>query len=133
MRKLALLAALLAGTASPVLAQLSPDQIPAGVVRGIQEETTSGQVGEVAIDANTIRVDMKGTSGKPETVTIDREFACSAQPGNTVAVLGRLSAGNLVATAPFGNDRLLSGNYSVVVHNNTPDSARVACGHLYGN
>jgi hypothetical protein len=127
------LAVLLAGSAAPALAQLAPDQIPVGVVRGIQAETTSGQVGEVAVRTNDIRIDMKGTSGKPETVTIERSFACSAQPGATVAVLGQLSNGNLVAPIPLPNGRLLSGNYSVVVHNNTAASAPVACGHLYGN
>ena len=131
MRKFVLLAALLVGTIAPALAQLSPDQIPVGVVRGIEEVNSSGQVGEVVDHSSSLAVDLKGTGGKPEAVTLNRGFDCSDQAGPLVASLGTLSNGTLSAPAPLPNDRLLSGNYDVIVHNNNPTSAPVACGHLY--
>jgi hypothetical protein len=133
MLKSILVAALLAGITSPALAQVSLDQSLTGVVRGIESQNTSGQVGEVMFHANSLSVDIKGTGGKPEAVTINRSFQCSDQPGAIVARLGMLSNGNLSANVGIPNDRLLSGNYVVVVHNNGPTSQSVACGQLYRN
>jgi hypothetical protein len=131
MLKSALLAAVIAGSAAPALAQIAPDQIPVGVVRGIQPLNSSAQVGELVLHAGAVIVDLKGTHGKPEAVTINRGFDCSTAPGKLVAVLGTLTNGHLAAPAPLPADRLMSGNYLVVVHNNEPNSAPVACGHLY--
>jgi hypothetical protein len=131
MLKLALVAALFAGAISPALAQVALDQSPTGVVRGIESQNTSGQVGEVWYRANGVIVDIKGTGGKPEAVTINRGFQCSDQPGPVVAQLGMLATGKLTATVAIPSDRLLSGNYLVVVHNNDAASAAVACGQLY--
>jgi hypothetical protein len=132
MIKALLAAALLAGITSPALAQTSLDQSLNGVVRGIGSQNTSGQVGEVLFRDNGLVVDMKGTGGKPEAVTINRGFQCSDQPGPVTAVLGMLSnGGRLDATATISSDRLLSGNYLVVVHNNGANSRAVACGQLY--
>src|SRR5476651_2442010 len=122
MLKLALVAALLAGLTSPAIAQTSLDQNLSGVVRGIESQNTSGQVGEVLFESNSLVVDMKGTGGKPEAVTINRGFQCSDQPGPVVAILGTLSNGRVSASASISRDRLLSGNYLVVVHNNGANS-----------
>jgi len=45
--------------------------------------------------------------------------------------LGDALHGQLNATSPLPFDRLMSGNYSIVVHNNTPTSQAVACGEIY--
>jgi hypothetical protein len=129
MLKSVLAAALLAVMVSPALAQL--DQSPTGVVRGLESQNTSGQVGEVRFHANGVEVAMQGTGGKSEAVTINRGFQCSDQPGPVTARLGRLSNGHLSASAPMSSDRMLSGNYLVVVHNNGAMSRAVACGQLY--
>lgn len=132
MLKSVLVVALLAGSISPALAQTSLDQSLTGVVRGIQSQNTSGQVGEVLFRSNGVIVDMQGTSGKPEAVTINRGFQCSDQPGPVYILLGTLSNGKLTAPVSLSSDRLLSGNYLVVVHNNNDvKSAAVACGQLY--
>jgi hypothetical protein len=131
MLKFALVAALLAGLASPAIAQTALDQNLAGIVRGIESQNTSAQVGEVLFNANNLVVDMKGAGSRAETVTINRGFQCSDQPGPVSAVLGTLSNGRLNAVASISRDRLLSGNYLVVVHNNTANSRAVACGQLY--
>lgn len=131
MLKSVLIAALIAGVTSPALAQTALDQSLNGVVRGIESQNTSGQVGEVLFRDGGLVVDMKGTNGKPEAVTINRGFQCSDQPGVVVARLGMLSNGNLTAPVSLSSDRLLSGNYLVVVHNNDANSRAVACGQLY--
>jgi len=131
MRNFVLVAAMIAGVASPALAQVTLDQIPTGVVRGIESQNTSGQVGEVLYRSSGVVVEVKGTGGKPEAVTINRGFQCSDQPGPVVANLGTLSNGSLTAGVSIPRDRLMSGNYLVVVHNNDAGSAAVACGQLY--
>jgi hypothetical protein len=131
MLKYALVAALLVGLTSPVVAQTALDQNLNGVVRGIESQNTSAQVGEVLFASNGLVVDMKGTGNKAEAVTINRGFQCSDQPGPVSATLGTLSNGHLAATASISRDRLLSGNYLVVVHNNSAHSRAVACGQLY--
>jgi hypothetical protein len=140
MWKLLLLTALTAGCAVPVLAQdgggereFSPDQLLRGIVRGIQSENSSAQVGEFVIfpRQRTVVVDVKGTNGKPESVTINRGLDCGPTAGTQVAVLGTLQQGHLQAPVPLPLSRLLSGNYNLIVHNNTPGSAVVACGHIY--
>ncbi len=131
MLKSALVAALLAGLASPAIAQTALDQNLKGIVRGLESQNTSAQVGEVLFDSNGLVVDVKGTGGKAEAVTINRGFQCSDQPGPVSARLGMLSNGHLAATASISRDRLLSGNYLVVVHNNDANSRAVACGQLY--
>src|SRR5208282_1502712 len=107
MIKSILVAALLAGVTSPALAQTALDQSLSGVVRGIESQNTSGQVGEVLFHENGIVVDMKGTGGKAEAVTINRGFQCSDQPGPVTARLGMLSNGTLSATVSMSSDRLL--------------------------
>ena len=131
MLKYVLIAALLAGVTAPAIAQTSLDQNLTGVVRGLESQNSSGQVGEVMFHANSLAVDIKGTGGKPEAVTINRSFGCSDQPGPLVARLGTLSNGMLSAPTSMPNDRLLSGNYVIVVHNNGATSRPVACGQLY--
>jgi len=131
MLKSVLVAALLAGLASPAIAQTALDQNLNGIVRGLESQNTSAQVGEVLLDSNGLVVDVKGTGGKAEAVTINRGFQCSDQPGPVSARLGMLTNGHLAATASISRDRLLSGNYLVVVHNNGANSRAVACGQLY--
>ena len=131
MLKSALVAALLVGLTGPAIAQSSLDQNLTGIVRGIQSQNSSAQVGEVLFNANNLVVDMKGTGSKAEAVTINRGFECSDQPGPVSARLGMLSNGRLAATPTISRDRLLSGNYLVVVHNNDANSRAVACGQLY--
>lgn len=131
MLKSILVAALVAGVTAPALAQTALDQTLKGVVRGIESQNTSGQVGEVLFRDNGVVVDIKGTGGKPEAVTINRGFQCSDQPGVVVARLGTLSNGTLTAPVSLSSDRLLSGNYLIVVHNNDANSRAVACGQLY--
>jgi hypothetical protein len=136
MLKTSFLTALLAAAlAVPALAQIDPNDTGAGLVRGLESMNSSAQVGEVRIQRGsgtpTLTLDVKGTAGHPEAVTLNRGKDCSALEATPQMVLGSLSNGRLHATSPLPADRLLSGNYNAVVHNNTPTSRPVACGHIY--
>lgn len=140
MLKTALITIMLTVAAGPAAGQqaITPagvplDQLPNGIVRGIEAENSSGQVGEFAIFPRTgvIIVRLNGASVKAEAVTINRGQACGPVPGPLVATLGTLRQGQLTATSPLPISRLLSGNYNLVAHNNTPTSAPGGCGHIY--
>jgi hypothetical protein len=139
MLKTTLIAFTLTVAAAPAAAQrITPagvplDQLPNGIVRGIEAENSSGQVGEFAIFPGTrvIVVRMNGASVKAEAVAIHRGQTCGPVAGQLVATLGTLRQGHLTATSPLPISRLLSGNYNIVAHNNTPTSSPVGCGHIY--
>ena len=56
---------------------------------------------------------------------------CKELDGRSGVAIGELRDGRLRARSPLSYDRLVSGNYYVVVHNNTPTSRPVACGNIY--
>jgi len=132
-----ILAALLVTLAAPALAQTGDQNNPPlrSLQRGIGAVNSSGQVGSLIVFRGSpnpsISVDLKGTRGQPEAVTINRGKSCHDFAGPRAAVLGTLHAGRLRATSTIPRNELLSGNYNLIVHNNAADSRPVACGHLY--
>ena len=127
---------LVAALAAPAFAQAdTPNGSGAGLQRGIETLNSSGQVGMVTILRGSgnpmLDVNMKGTNGHPESVTLVRGKECTSLEGGPIMKVGALNGGVLHAASPISGDRLLSGNYNVVVHNNTPTSQPVACGHIY--
>jgi hypothetical protein len=139
-RTLAVLAATLLTTAVAA-AQSYPDPSGgAGTQLGIQELNTSGQVGDVTLfraDPNVrVAVRMDGAQGKAEAVRIYRGQSCDGLNGvfgRPAYVLSNLSPQGVSRTVVHATaDRLLSGNYNIVVFSSTAPGARpVACGHLY--
>jgi hypothetical protein len=137
---LASLAAVLALSAVPAVAQSGPGGVPvgAGLQRGIQQLNQSGQVGFVTLlggagNSTQMVVDVHGApAGRSQTVAIQRGKDCdSFEPGMSVR---SADAANGISrgTVPMSEDRLLSGNYDVIVYsNNGPGARPVACGHLY--
>jgi hypothetical protein len=121
---------------APATAQIAPNDTGAGIQRGMTAVNSSAQTGMVTVFGRgnpRIQVVIDGSRGKPESVTLVRGRDCpqALAASNNVAVLGTLSGGRLTAASPIPLDRLMSGNYSVLVRNNTPDSRPVSCGHLY--
>ena len=120
---------------APAAAQIAPNDTGAGVQRGMTAVNSSAQTGMVTVFGRgtpRIQVVIDGSRGKPESVTLVRGRDCpQALAAPNVTVLGTLHGGRLTAPAPMGFDRLMSGNYTVLVRNNTPDSRPVSCGHLY--
>ncbi len=138
-RTLAVLAAALLTTAV-ASAQSYPDDSGAGTKLGIEQLNTSGQVGEITLfraDPNAraaVRID--GAQGKSEAVRIYRAQTCEGMDnvtGRPAYVLSSLSGQGVSRTVVHATeDRLLSGNYNVVVFSSSAPGARpVACGHLF--
>lgn len=135
LKQLLLGAAAAALVTAPATAQIAPGDTGSGIQRGLTAVNSSAQTGMITVYGRggpRIQVVVDGTRGKREAVTLVRGRDCpQALAAPNVAVLGMLRGGRLTAPSPLPAGRLLSGNYTVLVRNNTPDSRPVACGHLY--
>jgi hypothetical protein len=132
-------AAALLLSSAPAFAQAPPGGVPfgAGLQRGVMSLNNSGQTGFVTLftqgGQTRLVTSLEGTlPGRVQTVAVQRGKTCDAiQPGiivRTADMMKGISRGNV----PMTQDRLLSGNYLVVVYsNNTPGARPVACGQLY--
>jgi hypothetical protein len=131
-----LAAAALLLSSAPAFAQ-GGVPLGAGLQRGVESINNSGQNGFVTLFRNGVETRMvtaiEGTMpGRTQTVAIQRGKSCDkVQPGivtRSADMVHGISRGSV----PMTEDRLLSGNYVVVVYsNNTPGSRPVACGQLY--
>jgi hypothetical protein len=126
-------------TSAPAFAQAPPGGVPlgAGLQRGVEELNNSGQTGFVTLfsAANQTRIvtSLQGTlPGRVQTVAIQRGHTCDAIMSGIVAKSTDMANGMSRGVINMTQDRLLSGNYLVVVYsNNTPGGRPVACGQLY--
>jgi hypothetical protein len=130
------LAVVLASTAFAV-AQIPPGDQGLGMRLGIQQQNNSGEVGDVTLyrrgpNQTLVVLRIEGAPHYPQPAHIHRGRSCDsldpvpAYPLKNV-VNGRSST---IVNAPIS--KLLSGNYSVNVHQSTANLKRyVACGHLY--
>lgn len=123
---------------APAAAQIAPNDSGRGIQRGLTAMNSSAQVGSLTVLRGAgnpvIVLNVHGApAGRPETATISRGADCRASDHTTGIVLGAVVNGRLRATSPLTFDRLMSGNYHVVVHNNTAASRAVLCGQLYVN
>lgn len=133
------IAAALLLSSAPAIAQAPPGGVPlgAGLQRGVMELNNSGQTGFVTLfragGQTRIVTALQGTPrGRVQTVAIQRGHACDAiQPG-IVAKSADMRNGMSRGVINMSQDRLLSGNYLVVVYSsNMPGARPVACGQLY--
>ncbi|MGH7715889.1 MAG: hypothetical protein ACREML_07815, partial [Vulcanimicrobiaceae bacterium] len=118
----AIVAAFLA-TALPVLAQMAPGDTGAGVQRGIQQLNQSGQVGSVTVfhggASSRVVIDIHGEpAGRVEAAHIHRGKGCG--PGQIdptpVYALNNVVGGHSATSVKAPEDKLLSGNYVVIIH-----------------
>jgi hypothetical protein len=131
-------AALLLSSA-PAIAQAPPGGVPlgAGLQRGVMSLNNSGQNGFVTLFTQgrqtRLVTALEGTlPGRVQTVAVQRGKTCDAIAPGVVARSADLVHGISRGIVPMTEDRLLSGNYVVVVYsNNTPSARQVACGQLY--
>lgn len=133
---LALAAALL--TTAVASAQSYPDDPGLGTERGIEQVNNSGQVGTVTLYRRTpttsVVVDLHGTEpGRVQSVRIYRGPSCDDLGTSGPAYfLHDMRDGRSVSVVKAPEDKLLSGNYNVVVFSSNKAGARAtACGHLY--
>ncbi|MDB5043108.1 MAG: hypothetical protein JWN27_3834 [Candidatus Eremiobacteraeota bacterium] len=124
-------------TSAAASAQSYPGDPGAGTERGVEQVNNSGQVGTVTLfrrDAATrIQVALHGVSdGRLESVRIYRGPSCADLQPRPTYFLADLKNGVSRSSIGVTEDRLLSGNYNVVVFSNNHAGAQtVACGHLY--
>lgn len=131
-------AALLLATA-PAFAQKAPGGVPfgAGLQRGVMGLNNSGQNGFVTLfgqgGQTRLVTSLEGTlPGRVQTVAVQRGKSCDDIRPGIVVRSADLERGVSRGVVPMTEDRLLSGNYVVVVYsNNTPHARQVACGQLY--
>ncbi len=145
LKQLAIVAFVAAAAIAPALAQtapgdtgIAPNDTGRGVERGLTAVNSSAQTGMLTIlrgsGSPRLQITVDGSRGHAESVTLVRGRTCpEALSAPNVAVLGTLHDGHLSATSPIAFDHLMSGNYSVLVRNNTADSRPVVCGHIYLN
>jgi len=123
----------LGGTA---VAQTAPGDPGSGTKLGVQQLNNSGQIGSVTLfnrGASTlVAVSIDGVGGRVEAVTIHRGADCDTVDPKAVYRLSDIKGGRSTSRVNATQDRLLSGNYSLIVYSGTQSSAHaVACGHLY--
>lgn len=119
-------------------AQSYPDDPGTGTERGMEQVNNSGQVGTVTLfrrgAATSAVVDLKGTpEGGVQSVRIYRGKACDEfDAGGPAYFLTDMRNGRSVSSVKAPEDKLLSGNYNVVVFASNAKGARAtSCGHLY--
>ncbi|MDB5095260.1 MAG: hypothetical protein JWO85_3361 [Candidatus Eremiobacteraeota bacterium] len=124
-------------TTAAASAQSYPGDPGTGTERGVEQVNNSGQVGTVTLfrrDAATrVQVAMHGVGdGRLESVRIYRGPSCDDLQPRPTYFLADLKNGVSRSSVGVTQDRLLSGNYNVVVFSNNHAGAQtVACGHLY--
>lgn len=138
MKRFAAALALALLTTTVASAQSSPDDPGLGTERGIEQVNNSGQVGTVTLfhrgAATSVVVDLKGTDpSRVQSVRIYRGKSCEEfDPGPPVYFLHDMRNGRSVSSVKVAEEKLLSGNYNVVVFSsNTKGAGATACGHLY--
>ena len=125
---------LLAGAVAA--AQSYPGDAGAGTERGIEQVNNSGQVGTVTLyraDPHTrVALDLKGSDGRAQSVRLYRGPSCDDLATRPTYVLADLRGGTSRSIVAVGEDKLLSGNYNVVIFSSNRVGAHAtACGHLY--
>jgi hypothetical protein len=124
-------------TTAAASAQSYPGDPGVGDARGMEQVNNSGQVGTVTLfrrDSNTrIFVELHGVpDGRVESVRIYRGPSCDDLQPRPTYFLADLRNGVSRSSVSLSEDRLLSGNYNVVVFSNNHVGAQaVSCGHLY--
>ncbi|GAC1576645.1 MAG: hypothetical protein NVS3B7_09640 [Candidatus Elarobacter sp.] len=132
----AVAAALLTTTAA--YAQTTPGDTGAGTERGIEQVNNSGQVGTVTLfnrgSGTRAVVVLHGTvQGRVQSVRLYRGPSCDDLSGKPQYFLDDMRNGVSTTSAVKASaDKLLSGNYNIVVFSSKAAGASAtACGHLY--
>lgn len=120
-------------------AQSYPGDPGVGVERGIQQLNNSGQVGTVTLfghgESTAVVVRLHGVPpGRTQRAGISRTRDCASIPPTPAYMLDDMRNGSSHSVVHASEDRLLSGNYSVVVFaSRKPGAPPTACGWLYAS
>jgi hypothetical protein len=132
---LALVGMLLTAAGAPVSAQSYPGDSGTGTELGMAAQNASGEVGTVTLfrrGAKTLVViKLSGAPHGPQPAHVHRGTCDNLDP-KPAFPLTNVVNGRSSTLLPVSIDRLLSGNYSVNVHQSLTNIPRyVSCGHLY--
>lgn len=137
MYRVALAAALVAAVTTAAKAQIAPGDTGVGVERGMEQLNMSGEVGSATLlrhgmNSTIVVLNVKSVP-HAQPVTIHRAKSCEAIEPQVAYRLGTVPAsGRSTAVVNAPMDKLLSGNYSIVVEgNNAGSTTYLSCGHLY--
>ena len=138
MKRIAAALALALLTTTTASAQSYPDDPGLGTERGIEQVNNSGQVGTVTLfrrgAATRVVVDLKGTDpSRVQSVRLYRGPSCDDLGTRGPAYfLTDMRNGASVSTVKAPEEKLISGNYNLVVFSSNGKGVRAtACGHLY--
>ncbi len=138
MKRIAAALALALLTTTVASAQSYPGDPGVGTERGIEQVNNSGQVGTLTLfrhsATTSVVVDIKGTEpGRVQSVRIYRGPSCDdLGTAGPAYFLNDLRDGRSVSSVKAPEEKLLSGNYNLVVFSANKAAARAtACGHLY--
>lgn len=129
--------ALAIGLTGVASAQINPNDSAFGTKLGLQQLNGSGQIGSVTLyrhgKKTLVRIAVDGApAGRVQAATIHRGSDCDSVSTTPAFVVGTIKNGRGSATIDVSEERLLSGNYNLMVYSGTQASSRsVACGHLY--
>jgi Cu/Zn superoxide dismutase len=132
---LALVGMLVTAAGSTVSAQSYPGDSGAGIELGMAAQNASGEVGTVTLfrrgEKTLVVLKLSGAPHGPQPAHVHRG-TCETLDPKPAYPLANAVDGRSQTLLPVPIDRLLSGNYSVNVHQSTTNIARyVSCGHLY--
>jgi hypothetical protein len=136
-RLAAALAAALLTTTAAAYGQSYPGDPGVGEERGMEQLNNSGEVGTATLfrrGATTrVVVELHGTApGRVQSVRIYRGPSCDDLAAKPQYFLTDMRNGRSLSTVNAPENKLLSGNYNVVVFSSNTTGARsTACGHLY--
>jgi hypothetical protein len=132
-----MMATTLAFAGSGAIAQIDPEDSGAGTKLGMQEQSNSGQVGDVTLFArgqNTLVViNLKSEPrGHREPAHIHRGHSCDSINPKPAFGLADVVNGWSRTLVQYPMDKLLSGNYVVNAHISATNIPHyVSCGALY--
>ena len=118
-------------------AQIAPDDSGAGTQLGLQQINNSGQTGTVTLfrrgDDTLVGIQLVSEPvGRLEPVHLQRGKSCDDIDSRPAFGLAPVANGSSRTLVRYPEDKLLSGNYDVVVHASDNQLAHyVSCGHLY--
>ncbi len=140
MKRTAAVLAIALLTTAGASAQSYPGDPGLGTERGIEQVNNSGQVGTLTLfnrgASTSVVVDLQGTPpGRAQSVRLYRGPSCDDLGTSGPAYyLNDMRNGRSVSVVKAPEQKLLSGNYNLVVFSSNAAGARAtACGHLYAS
>lgn len=135
--RIGLVAALALSANGSAQAQIAPNDTGAGERRGAEALSQSGEVGTITLfrrgpNATLVVLDVEQAPNHPQPASLQRARGCDRIQPQVAFRLNNVVHGHSATVVPASEARLLSGNYSALVHGFAAGrTSYVTCGHLY--